>query len=76
MSFATIMVHIDVVRDSEQRIQLALGLADRFGATLIGVAGLALRPAFATGGRSWRTRRRSRGPVGNRAARFSARGER
>jgi nucleotide-binding universal stress UspA family protein len=44
------MVHVDVARDCEQRIQLALALADRFQATLIGVAGLALRPAFAAGG--------------------------
>jgi nucleotide-binding universal stress UspA family protein len=50
MSFATIMVHVDVARDGEQRVQLALALADRFEATLIGVAGLALRPAFAAGG--------------------------
>jgi nucleotide-binding universal stress UspA family protein len=49
-SFATMMVHVDVARDCEQRIQLALALADRFEATLIGVAGLALRPAFAAGG--------------------------
>jgi nucleotide-binding universal stress UspA family protein len=50
MSFATMMVHVDVERDSEQRVQLALALADRFQAALIGVAGLALRPAFAAGG--------------------------
>src|SRR5206468_4773903 len=50
MSFTTMMVHIDVERDSEQRVQLALALADRFQATLIGVAGLALRPAFAASG--------------------------
>ena len=50
MSFATIMVHLDVERDSEQRVQVALRLADRFQATLIGVAGMALRPAFAAGG--------------------------
>src|SRR5436190_3328231 len=49
MSFATMMVHVDAERDSEQRVQLALGLADRFQATLIGVAGLALRPAFSGG---------------------------
>jgi nucleotide-binding universal stress UspA family protein len=49
MSFATMMVHVDAERDSEQRIQLALGLADRFQATLIGVAGMALRPAFSGG---------------------------
>jgi nucleotide-binding universal stress UspA family protein len=50
MSFATIMVHVDVGRDSEQRVQLALALAERFRASLIGVAGLALQPAFAAGG--------------------------
>jgi hypothetical protein len=33
MSFATIMVHVDVARDCEQRVQLALALADRFEAT-------------------------------------------
>jgi nucleotide-binding universal stress UspA family protein len=50
MSFTTMMVHVDVERDCEQRVQLALGLADRFHAALIGVAGLALRPAFAAAG--------------------------
>ena len=50
MSFAAMMVHVDVERDSEQRIQFALRLADRFEAALIGVAGMALRPAFAAGG--------------------------
>ena len=49
MSFAAMMVHVDVERDSEQRVQLALGLADRFQAALIGVAGLVLRPAFVAG---------------------------
>src|SRR6476469_5393630 len=49
MSFATMMVHVDAGRDSEQRVQLALGLADRFQATLIGVAGLALQPSFSGG---------------------------
>jgi nucleotide-binding universal stress UspA family protein len=48
--FATMMVHVEVARDCEQRVQLALALADRFQAVLIGVAGLALRPAFAAGG--------------------------
>ena len=50
MSFAAMMVHLDVERDCEQRVQLALALADRFQAALIGIAGLALRPAFAAGG--------------------------
>ena len=50
MSFAAIMVHVDVERDSEQRVQVALRLADRFRAALIGVAGLEPRPAFSAGG--------------------------
>ena len=50
MSIAAIMVHVDVERDCEQRVQFALDLAARFEATLIGAAGLPLRPAFAAGG--------------------------
>src|SRR5262245_42617645 len=50
MSFTTMMVHLDVERDCEQRVQLALAPADRFQAALIGVAGLAMQPAFAAGG--------------------------
>ena len=50
MSFLTMMVHVNVERDCEQRVQLALALADRFQAALIGVAGLAPRPAFAAAG--------------------------
>ena len=50
MSYAAMMVHLDLERDCEQRVQLALDLADRFQAALIGVAGLAPRPVFAAGG--------------------------
>ena len=50
MSYEAVLVQLDVERDSEQRVQLALALADRFQAALIGVAGLALRPAFAAAG--------------------------
>jgi nucleotide-binding universal stress UspA family protein len=49
MSFSTMMVHVDVEHDSEQRVELAIDLADRFQATLIGVAGCALWPAFMAG---------------------------
>ena len=49
MSYAAMMVHLDADRDSEQRVQLALDLADRFEASLIGIAGLALRPALLAG---------------------------
>ena len=43
------MVHVDVERDSEQRVELAIGVADRFQAALIGVAGYALWQAFMAG---------------------------
>jgi nucleotide-binding universal stress UspA family protein len=43
------MVHVDVEHDSKRRVELAIGLADRFQATLIGVAGCALWPAFTAG---------------------------
>ena len=47
-SFAAVMVHVGV--DSDARVELAAGLADRFGAVLIGIAGMAARPMFAAGG--------------------------
>ena len=40
MSLAALMVPVDVEHDSEQRVELAIGLADRFQTALIGVAGL------------------------------------
>jgi nucleotide-binding universal stress UspA family protein len=43
------MVHVDLERDCEPRVELARSLADRFGATLIGVAGCATWPAFMAG---------------------------
>src|SRR6516162_2837287 len=49
MSFAAVMVQVDVEHDSEGRVELAIGLADRFQAALIGVAGCALWPAFMAG---------------------------
>jgi nucleotide-binding universal stress UspA family protein len=49
MALAVIMVHVDIERDSEQRIQVALRLADRFGAALIGIAGSEPQPVFAAG---------------------------
>jgi nucleotide-binding universal stress UspA family protein len=50
MSYQALMVHLDVERDCEPRVQVALALADRLQATLIGVAGLALRPTLVAGG--------------------------
>src|SRR5215468_9720960 len=48
-SFSTMMVHVDIEPDSERRVELAIGLADRFQSALIGVAGCALWPAFMAG---------------------------
>jgi nucleotide-binding universal stress UspA family protein len=49
MSFSTMMVHVDVEQDSEDRVELAIDLADRFQAALVGIAGCALWPAFMAG---------------------------
>jgi nucleotide-binding universal stress UspA family protein len=49
MSFAALMVHLDAEHDCEPRVQLALDLASRLEAALIGIAGMALRPAFVAG---------------------------
>ncbi|HEY9360676.1 MAG TPA: hypothetical protein VIQ50_09590 [Xanthobacteraceae bacterium] len=48
-SLAAVMVHVDLERDCEPRIELAMGLAERLQATLIGVAGCATWPAFMAG---------------------------
>jgi nucleotide-binding universal stress UspA family protein len=50
MSYEALMVHLDAEKDSEARVQVALALADRFQAALIGVAGLGLRPRLVAGG--------------------------
>ncbi len=49
MSFATIMVHVDVDGGSEARVGLAAGLADRFASTLIGISACILPPYPAEG---------------------------
>ena len=43
MAFGTIMVNVDFDEDSQDRIHIAAGIANRFGSFLIGVAGWALR---------------------------------
>lgn len=50
MAYPTIMVHVDFDAATEARVHLAAGLADRFEATLIGVAACAPHPPFARGG--------------------------
>ena len=49
MSFSTMVVHVDVEHDSDQRVELAIDLADRFQAALVGIAGCALWPTFMAG---------------------------
>jgi nucleotide-binding universal stress UspA family protein len=44
------MVHVDAEQGSEKRIRLAIDLADRFDATLIGIAGWSLLPVRLSGG--------------------------
>jgi hypothetical protein len=38
MSFATLMVHVDVEPKSDNRVRLAAKLANRFASTLIGIS--------------------------------------
>lgn len=46
MSYATLMVHVDIDAEMEGRVHVAGELADRFGANLIGVAGWAPMSVF------------------------------
>jgi nucleotide-binding universal stress UspA family protein len=46
MSYAALMVHLEARRDLRKRVRLAVDLADRFDAALIGVAGWAYLPGF------------------------------
>ncbi len=50
MSYASLMVHVDVGHACERRIRLAMDLADQFHATLIGTSGWAVRPAVVAPG--------------------------
>jgi nucleotide-binding universal stress UspA family protein len=50
MSYAALMVHVDAGRAAQRRSRLAIGLADRFGAALIGVAGRSYLPTFLADG--------------------------
>jgi hypothetical protein len=46
MSYATLMVHVDSSKSGEQRLRLAVGLAQRFQAALIGIAARSYLPTF------------------------------
>ena len=50
MSFAALMVHFDAGPNSHHRLRLAVDLASRFGAALIGIAGRAYLPPFLADG--------------------------
>lgn len=50
MSFATMMVHVDVDPPPDARIRLAVELAARFRATLIGASAWEPRPPLTYGG--------------------------
>lgn len=49
MSFATLMVHVDVEAKSDARVRLATQLANRFASTLIGITACILPPYPAEG---------------------------
>jgi nucleotide-binding universal stress UspA family protein len=50
MSFAALMVHFDGGANSHHRLRLAVDLANRFEATLIGIAGRVYLPPFLADG--------------------------
>ncbi len=50
MSYKVLMAHLDLDDDGDARVQLAVGLAGRFDAALIGVSAWAPSPAFSSDG--------------------------
>ena len=50
MSYAAIMVHFDAGPSAHRRLHLAVDLANRFQAALIGIAGKSYLPTFVSGG--------------------------
>ncbi len=50
MSYAAVMVHLDGRQESQRRLRLAVDLADRFDAALIGAAGWVYLPSFLADG--------------------------
>jgi nucleotide-binding universal stress UspA family protein len=50
MTYTTLMVHFDSSRNAERRLRLALGVAEGFQATLIGIAGKSYLPTFLADG--------------------------
>ena len=50
MSYATLLVYVNVDRVSKQLVDIAAGLADKFSAKLIGLSALAIMPPFVAEG--------------------------
>src|SRR5665811_2219979 len=50
MSYATLLVYVNVDRVSKQLVGIAAGLADKFSAKLIGLSALAIMPPFVAEG--------------------------
>ena len=50
MSYTSMMVHQNVDATNDSRLQIAAGLAQRFGAKLIGIAACEVKPPAYGGG--------------------------
>src|SRR6516165_12208527 len=50
MSFATVMVHVELEPQTDARVRLAASLAERFASTLIGISASVLPPYPAENG--------------------------
>lgn len=50
MTIATVMVHVDPEQQAEGQVRVARDVADRFGASLIGVSAFAVEPPFVAEG--------------------------
>jgi len=50
MTIATAMVYVDVAQQAEEQVRVALSIATKFDAALIGVSALAIKPTFVAEG--------------------------
>ncbi len=50
MSYKALLVHVDAAEQGDAAVRVAVGLADRFDAALIGFCALEVRPQFVTDG--------------------------
>jgi hypothetical protein len=75
MSYATIMIYVEPDEGAEGHVRLAAGLADKFGATLIGLSARAIPPPILPMVRSCRpqsTSTRCRRSLKSKVAGFAA----